>query len=144
MIRKLTLAGIVLCVTAAVGQNTPDNVNESLFEAARSGNTAGIAAALDQGANVNAKSRYDLTALFMAANSGRLDAVKLLVARGGNVNVEDSFYHARPAEMALTNGYIDVAIFLLQSGGKGDGLLLNGVQTNNAALVQAAVQSDVT
>ena len=39
----------------------------------------GITAALAKGADVNAKSRYDVTALIFAAGSGRLDAVKLLV-----------------------------------------------------------------
>jgi ankyrin repeat protein len=97
------------------------------------GDTAGITAALAKGADVNAKSRYDVTALIFAAGSGRLEAVKLLISRGADVNAQDTFYRARAAEMAITNGYCDVALHLLQNGADGDGLLAMGVQTNNEA-----------
>ena len=111
--------------------------NEALWEAARAGDTARITAALAQGADVNAKSRYDVTALIFASSNGRLDAVKLLVSRGADVNAQDSFYRARAAEMALTNGHVDVPLFLLQSGAEADGSLAAAVQFNNAALVNA-------
>ena len=144
MITKRILGAIVLCSAVAVGQTSQISPNESLLEAARAGDTAGMVAALNRGASVDAKGRYDLTPLYVAATSGRLDAVKLLVARGANVNAEDSFYHARAAEMAMTNGHTAVTIFLLQSGAKGDGLLLSAVQSNDEAMVKAALASDLT
>jgi len=149
MRRTVILVGIVFWATAAVatghGQAAQGGANESLFEAARAGDTAGIAAALDKGADVNAKSRYDVTALIFAASNGRLEAVKLLVARGADVNVQDTFYHARAAEMAMGNGHVEVAMFLLQNGSKGgDNLLVAGVQSDNSGLLKAALASDVT
>jgi outer membrane protein assembly factor BamB len=121
------------------GQTTQDARNEALFEAARAGDTAKIAAALDAGANINARARYDVTALIFAAINGHLDAVKLLVARGADVNVQDTFYRGRAADSAFTGGHIAVAIFLLQNGTTGaDTLLAAGVQTNNVDLVRAA------
>ena len=36
--------------------------------------------------------------------------MKLLVARGANVNAQDTFYRARAAEMAITNGHVDVDV----------------------------------
>ena len=122
----------------AVGQGS-QAANEALWQAARDGDTAGITAALAKGADVNAKSRYDVTALIFAAGSGRLEAVKLLVSRGADVNAQDTFYRARAAEMAITNGHADVALYLLQNGADADGLLAMGVQTNNEAMVKAAV-----
>ncbi len=143
---KLTLSGLVLLTAVAVAAQAPQAaVNESLFEASRAGDTAGIAAALANGAEVNAKSKYDVTALIFAASSGRLDAVKLLLSRGADVNAQDTFYRARAAEMAIGNGHVDVAVLLLQSGSKGgDNLMFAGVQSDNAALVKAALASDVT
>jgi hypothetical protein len=70
--------------------------------------------------------------------------VKLLVSRGANANVEDTFYHAHAIDMALSNGHTDVAIFLLQSGADADGALAGGVQTNNEAIVRAALAGKVT
>ena len=118
--------------------------NEALWQAARDGDTAGITAALAKGADINAKSRYDVTALFFAAGSGRLEAVKLLVSRGADVNTQDTFYRARAADMAITNGHTDVALFLLQSGANGDTLLAMGVQTNSEAIVKAAIAGKVS
>src|SRR5687768_12539581 len=90
----IVLAMLVTQVTA--GQNSAASnraaTNEALFEAARAGDTAGIAAALDRGADVNAKARYDVTPLIFAAGGGKLEAVRLLVARGADVNSQDSFY----------------------------------------------------
>ena len=105
---------------------------------------AAITAALAKGADVNAKSRYDVTPLIFAAGSGRLEAVKLLIARGANVNAQDTFYRARAAEMAITNGHVDVTLYLLQNGAEADGLLAMGVQQNQEALVKAAVGGKVT
>ena len=138
----LALMFAVGAVAMAAAQSTP--ANEALWEAARAGDTARITAALAQGADVNAKSRYDVTALFFAASSGRLDAVKLLMSRGANVNVEDTFYHARAADMALGNGHTDVVIFLVQSGAEADGTLAAGVQTNNETVVRASLAGKVT
>jgi len=137
--------GMLLLASVAVlsGQGSPA-ANEALWQAARDGDTAVITAALAKGADVNAKSRYDVTALIFAAGSGRLEAVKLLISRGADVNAQDTFYRARAAEMAITNGYVDVALHLLQNGADGDGLLAMGVQTNNEAIVKAAVSGKVS
>src|SRR5439155_9389763 len=97
-----------------------------------------------QGAGINAKARYDVTALTFAAGNGRLDAVKLLVARGADVNARDTFYRARAAEMASTNGYTEVAVFLVQNGSDADGALASGVQGNQETLVRAALAGQVT
>ena len=144
MTRNLLL--VALLGLAAIGgvAGQSQSADEALWEAARAGDTARITAALAQGADVNAKSRYDVTALIFASSNGRLDAVKLLVSRGADVNAQDSFYRARAAEMALTNGHIDVAVFLIQSGAEADGSLAAAVQFNNAALVNAAVGGKVT
>ena len=143
--KTFTLTGILIAALIAVAlAQGSQAANEALWQTARDGDTAGITAALAKGADVNAKSRYDVTALIFAAGSGRLEAVKLLVSRGADVNAQDTFYRARAAEMAITNGYVDVALHLLQNGADGDGLLAMGVQTNNEAIVKAAVSGKVS
>ena len=124
MTRNLLLtAQLGFVAIGVVAGQSQSAANEALWEAARAGDTARITAALAQGADVNAKSRYDVTALIFASSNGRLDAVKLLVSRGADVNAQDSFYRARAADMALTNGHIDVAVFLVQNGAEADGVL---------------------
>jgi outer membrane protein assembly factor BamB len=143
--KTLTLASILAAAAVAVAlAQGSQAANEALWQAARDGDTAGITAALAKGADVNATSRYDVTALFFAASSGRLEAVKLLIARGANVNAQDTFYRARAAEMAITNGHVDVTLYLLQNGAEGDGLLAMGVQQNQEAIVKAAAAGKVS
>jgi outer membrane protein assembly factor BamB len=135
------LMAAAIAVAAAQGSQA---ANEALWQAARDGDTAAVTAALAKGADVNAKSRYDVTALIFAASSGRLEAVKLLVSRGADVNAQDTFYRARAAEMAITNGHADVTLYLLQNGADGDTLLAMGVQQNQEALVKAAAAGRVS
>jgi outer membrane protein assembly factor BamB len=118
---------------------------EALWSAARAGDTAGIAAALDRGADVNAKSRYDATALFYAADRGHLEAVRLLVARGADVNLQDTFYKMRPLDLALGNDHAAVAVLLLEKGSRGGGRALRtGVALSDAPLVKAALAAPDT
>jgi outer membrane protein assembly factor BamB len=143
--KTLTLAAMMTAAAIAVAlAQGSQAANEALWQAARDGDTAGITTALAKGADVNAKSRYDVTALIFAAGSGRLEAVRLLVARGANVNAQDTFYRARAAEMAITNGHVDVALYLLQNGASGDSLLAMGVQQNQEAIVRAAVGGTIS
>jgi outer membrane protein assembly factor BamB len=121
------------------------DTREMLWEAARAGDTARITEALDKGADVNAKARYDVTPLFFAAMNGRVEAVKLLISRGADLNAVDTFYRARAIDMALTNGFADVGLLLLQGGARGgDTALMSGVQLNHPDLVRAALRADVT
>jgi outer membrane protein assembly factor BamB len=130
-----------LLVAAAPGAD----LAEALWSAARAGDTAAIAAALDRGADVNAKSRYDATALFYAADRGHLEAVRLLVARGADVNLQDTFYKMRPIDLALGNDHAAVALLLLEKGSRGGASALRtGVALDNPALVKAALAASDT
>ena len=134
----------VLTTAVLAGGQAAQAANELLWEASRAGDTSRISAALAQGADVNAKARYDVTPLIFAAGNGRLDAVKLLLSRGADVNAQDTFYRARAADMATANGYVDIAILLVQNGSDADSALASGVQSNSEALVTAALAGKVT
>ena len=58
-------------------------------EAARDGDAAGVAAALDAGDDVNAGDGYCGTALHKVAGRGHAHLVELLVLRGANPDAED-------------------------------------------------------
>jgi outer membrane protein assembly factor BamB len=117
-------------------------VSEELWAAARAGDTARVGAALDKGADVNAKTRYGATALTFAADKGHIEVVKLLIARGADVNVQDTFYQMRAVDMAMMNNHADVVTLLLERGSKGAaGVLPQAIQRGNVALVAVALQS---
>ena len=145
MIRTIGLVAVLLLSAGAAGdaQASPA-ANESLFEAARAGDTARIAAALNRGANVNAKSRYEVTALILAAGNGRLDAAKLLVAARRRQRAGHVLSHARGRhghrQRSRRRGRL-----LLQNGSEGGStVLLSPCAANNTSLLKAVLGTKLT
>jgi ankyrin repeat protein len=68
---------------------TPEAATLKLFEAAQSGNVNDVHAALNAGADVNAKDKLQQTPLHRAALSGRIDVARLLIENGANPNTKD-------------------------------------------------------
>lgn len=122
-------------------QTTPkQELNDQLFEAVRKGDVAAVTAALDKGADVNAKFRYGTTALFKAAERGNADVTKVLLERGADVNVKDTFYRATAMSWALQNDHLNVVRMLLQKGAEGaEDVLMTGVRQGKEEVVKMAL-----
>ncbi len=114
--------------------------SEELFDAARRGDEARVTQLLDAGVDVNAKARYDATALMFAADRGHLGIVRRLVERGADVNAADTFYKFTALGMARGSGPRDVAKVLLQHGARGAAMALNtGVREEDVELVKLSL-----
>jgi len=108
----------------------------------RKGDVAAVTAALDRGADVNAKFRYGTTALFKAAERGNAEVTKVLLDRGADVNVKDTFYRSTAMSWALQNDHLDVVRLLLAKGAEGaDEVLMSGVQEGKEDVVKMALDS---
>jgi ankyrin repeat protein len=117
-------------------------LNDQLFEAVRKGDVAAVTAALDRGADVNAKFRYGTTALFKAAERGHTEVVKVLLDRGADVKVQDTFYQATAMTWALSGKHVEVVKLLLQKGGGDVGeVLMTGVREDNPELIKIALDN---
>ena len=111
-----------------------------MWAAARAGDLARVKAALDKGADVNAKARYNMTALAFAADKGHLEIVKLLIEKGADINTPDTFYKMRAVNLALQNKHFPVATLLLEKGSAGAShAIFAGIQAGNEALVKLAL-----
>jgi len=124
-------------------QTTPDPkqaLNDQLYEAVRKGDVAAVTAALDKGADVNAKFRYGTTALFKAAERGNAEITKVLLDRGADVKVKDTFYQMTAMAWALDGKHIGVIRLLLEkSADEVEDVLLTGTREGNAELVKVAL-----
>ena len=130
---------ILLTLTAALAQSPPQP-SDALLEAARTGDRGRVVALIDGGADVNAVSRYNVSALGFAAERGHFDIVRVLVERGANVNVAESFYGFRPVDFALRGGRLDIAVFLLERGALGAvGVLNAGIRARDVSAVRVAL-----
>ena len=67
------LLAVLFFQLPAFAQNSKQELNDQLWEAARSGDAAAVTALLDKGADVNARFRYGTTALFKAAERGHIE-----------------------------------------------------------------------
>ena len=146
LLTKLLLFSLVallpLQTATQTATNSKQELNDQLFEAVRKGDLAAATAALDRGADVNAKFRYGTTALFKAAERGHTPIVKLLLDRGADVTVEDTFYHATAFTWALDGKHVEVVKLLLaKGGGDVDDVLTTGVRENNAELVKIGLDN---
>ena len=133
-----SLTGLLFLQTAAP---TKQELNDQLFEAVRKGDVAGVTAALDRGADVNAKFRYGTTALFKAAERGNAQITKILLDRGADVKVKDTFYGATAMSWAIDGKHVQVVRLLLEKGAEEiEDVLLTGVREGSADLVKAALE----
>jgi Ankyrin repeats (3 copies) len=128
---------IFLASVPIAAQVANQALNEQMWEAARKGDAAAVAAALDKGADVNAKFRYGSTALFKAAERGNVEVVKLLIARGADVKVKDTFYGATAMTWALQNNHFEAVRAIVEKDRESvDEVLLTGARSNEIALVR--------
>src|SRR4026208_1480596 len=112
--RLLLLSLVALLLPLQTATNLKQELNDQLFEAVRKGDVAAATAALDHGADVNAKFRYGTTALFKAAERGNLEVAKLLIDRGADLNVKDTFYGATAMSWAIDGKHAAVVRLLLE------------------------------
>jgi len=94
-------------------------IDGKLFDAARSGDTAALAALLDANPDklyVRDKP-YEWTLLHAAAHNGRLAAVNLLLARGLDVNAREKGDNTYAIHWAAAAGHVEVVRRLADAGG---------------------------
>jgi ankyrin repeat protein len=142
MLQKVFLFSMLVLFFPQTQTDPKQQLNDQLFEAVRKGDVAAVTAALDKGADVNAKFRYGTTALFKAAERGNADVAKVLLDHGADLKVKDTFYQATAMTWALDNNHVEVVRLFLQKSSEGvEDVLLTGARENNADLVKAALDT---
>ncbi len=84
-----------------------------LHDAAKTGDLAAIAAALDSGADIEEQEK-GTTPLFLAVRSGQRQAAELLIERGADVNKEAKL--GLPITVAVLKNSVDMIRLLLAHG----------------------------
>jgi outer membrane protein assembly factor BamB/lysophospholipase L1-like esterase len=115
---------------------------ETLWEAARTGDSKKVEALLDDGGDVNGRTHYGATALWFAADKGHIDVVKVLLKRKADPNVADNVWGVTPLNAAAGNEHIEVVKLLLAAGAEGaDSAFLEAVQRDKTELAKAFLDS---
>jgi len=139
-LQKVFLYSLLALLFSQTPAGSKQELNDQLFEAVRKGDVAAATAALDRGADVNAKFRYGTTALFKAAERGNAEIAKLLLERGADPKVKDTFYQATALTWALDGNHINVVRLLLEKGADDvEDVLMKGTREGNQEFVKAAL-----
>jgi ankyrin repeat protein len=110
IIELLAYAGATMKPHTRVGGYTP------LHLAARSGNTAAVAALLDAGSDANVWTATGVTALHFAAEADDAEAVRLLSEHGADLNARDKFQGRTPLVFAASRNSTATVSALLELG----------------------------
>ncbi|HVK07977.1 MAG TPA: PQQ-binding-like beta-propeller repeat protein [Gemmataceae bacterium] len=137
------LAAVIGFGPAALAKDTP---RDALWAAVRNGDAGAVKAALDAGADVNARNEMGVSALWIAASKGKLDVIDLLLARGADVNARDGIWYQTPLSMSLGGfgliGNVEAAKRFLKAGAKDlDAAALNAASRGNVTLLQLVLDT---
>src|SRR5262245_14567280 len=103
---------IVLLVFASAFAAFAGDANEDLLAASRAGDLTGVKTAIENGAELEAKTPYGQTALYLSAMNGHEDVVRYLLDKGANTNIRDTFYKAPMLGFVLMRKHWEVAKLL--------------------------------
>lgn len=145
MVKSRLIRGVCLstlgavCLTVSLGANDrrPD---ETVADAAMSGDRDAVRTLLKEGADVNAIQGDGVTALHWAAVKGDAELADMLVVAGGNVRARTRFGGYTPLHVAAERGNATVVAALL----KGDADVDATTNTGATALMLAAKAGDTT
>jgi len=131
--RSLAVATTLSLAPAA---GSADQKGDQLLAATRKGDVVGVNRLLDDGANVNARTRYDSTPLFFACDRGHLEIVRLLIERGADLNVKDNFYNATALGWAMNKKHDAIVALLIEKGVDVTDALNSSVREGDRKLLQ--------
>ncbi len=129
----LGLLSVCWAVSRAV-----DVKRDALWAAVRNGDVKALQLAIDNGADVNAKNEFGVSALWIAAGKGNLDVIELLVKKGADVNSRDDIWYQTPLSAAAGSLQLKTVQLLIKSGAKDvDAAFLTAVGLGNAKMMQS-------
>ena len=134
----------VTVIAAATGAR--EDARDALWAAVRNGDVNALQAALDRGADVNAKNEIGVTALWIAASKGKPEIVERLLARGADVNARDGIWYQTPLSNALGGfgGQSNPEIIqqLLKAGAKDvDAAVMNPAARRNLPVLRVLLET---
>src|SRR5215212_2764304 len=131
---------VVGVLTLVVATSAADPKRDALWTAVRGGDVAAVRKAVEDGADVNARNEYGVSALWIAAGKGKLDVVEFLVGKGADVNARDDIWYQTPLSAAVGGSQVEMVKFLIKSGAKdADAAVLAAAARGNVTMVQAVL-----
>ncbi len=134
---RRALLVLALLGGVAVAADPRIEKRDALWAAVRKGDVKAIQAAIDKGADVNAKNEIGVSSLWIAAGKAKPEVIELLVKRGADVNVRDGIWYQTPLSQTAPEKKIDAAKILIKAGAKDvDAALFTAVGMGNMKMIE--------
>ena len=129
----------LLCLfLSSAALSAADPKREALWAAVRSGDLKAIEKTIVDGADVNAKNEYGVSALWIATSKEQHDVIELLVKKGADVNARDDIWYMTPLGNAASYKDPKTAVLLLKAGAKeADSAFFSAVGAGDLKMSQA-------
>jgi outer membrane protein assembly factor BamB len=133
---------VVLCVgMSALAADKKSDARDKLWAAVRAGDEKAVVAAIDGGADVNARNEYGISALWIATHKGKTEVIELLLARGADPNARDDIWYQTPLSHSVGKSAENVKI-LLKAGAKDvDSAALNAASKGSMPILKAVLET---
>ncbi|HUR53228.1 MAG TPA: ankyrin repeat domain-containing protein, partial [Gemmataceae bacterium] len=156
--RVLPCLVVGFLASVAVASDPKLEARDALWAAVRAGDEKAVVAALDKGADVNAKNEYGVSAIWIASNKGKKEIVELLLKRGADPNSRDDIWYQTPLSQSIARpdnikailkaGAKDIDANLVTAASRGlstaVGLLLESGKASQEALDAALLATSET
>jgi outer membrane protein assembly factor BamB len=134
---KHTLLWLVALLCAA-HVAAADPKREALWAAVRTSDVKAIQAAIDGGADVNAKNEYGVSALWIAVGKGKPEVIELMIKAGADVNARDDIWYNTPLSSAVGSRQQKIVEMLIKAGAKDtDAAFFSAAASGNLTMTQA-------
>lgn len=107
--------------------------DQALLEAVRAGEDDTVRLLLEQGADVNVRTRYNTTPIFFAVDRGNTAIVRLLLENGADLSIRDTFYNTTVIDWVSSDENLEMMRLLLTYGAEGKERLLRAAILNDKA-----------
>lgn len=111
------VAAFLFILIKPVGSYATDDLELIRVATAENEDAAKVRSLIAEGANVNTKGFFGITALIHASRKGHIEIVKILLDKGADVNAKDNDGNTALTE-ASRKGYIEIVQFLKKAGAK--------------------------
>lgn len=138
----LRIASALVAVSLLVStSHAADPKREALWSAVRASDVKAIEKALADGADVNAKNEYGVSALWIAVGRASPEIVELLVKKGADVNSRDDIWYQTPLTTAVSGLKLPTAKLLMKAGAKDtDAAFGAAAGMGNVAMMKAILE----
>ena len=139
--RWLFLVAALLTLLLSSVSSAKDDKRDALWAAIRAGDVKAIEAALEKGADINAKNEMGVSALWVAASKGKPEVIELLVKRGADVNARDGIWYQTPLSSVVSTRKLDLAKLLIKAGAKDvDAALFTAATGSNEPMLKMILE----